>query len=710
MLLGAFFIAPTAANAALNKSVALSEQPVTIEADALSYNPEHQLVMAIGNVEIVQQGRVLIAEELAYDQITGMVLARGDVSLMEPDGNVYFADEVELKDDMKKGIIQHFNARMKDGSLLASNSAERFNKDIMQLRDAVYSPCKICSNGKPKTPTWQLKADEVTLNDEKERVYYKNATMEYYGVPILYTPYLSHAAPGADRKSGFLMPSYSSISTLGVTAKVPYYWSIEPNMDATITPFLTSNEGPVMIGEFRHLTDQGQYELTGSITNPKQRDELGFRTTGRDLRGHVEGKGEFAIKDDWVWGFNGKRSTDDTYLQRYKFGNEDLLTSRAYVNRLTGRNYITADGLTFQGLNAEDDPDTTPLVLPIVATHHETEAGWRGSRFMLDSNLMALSRGEGIESRRVSFKGGWKLPYVTDNGHSFEVRTSLRADGYHVSDVPDPLSLTDEQNGTAGRVIPETQVEWSLPLVKYSEASHVFVEPVANIILSPYGGNPNKIPNEDSQDVELSDVNLFSGNHFTGLDRVEGGPRANYGMRGGVYGTNGSRMNFLLGQSYRLKEDEQFREESGLKENFSDYVGRVSVNNGQNLELSYRFRLDMEDFDPHRNEIEAALDFSPLRLTGAYVLLSEDIAARPELDREEIASSIAYDLSQEWTVNGYARRDLSDDGGLISAGSGLVFHNECLTVSGQFGREFIRDRDIEPSTFFMLEIGFKNLN
>jgi LPS-assembly protein len=328
----------------------------------------------------------------------------------------------------------------------------------------------------------------------------------------------------------------------------------------------------------------------------------------------------------------------------------------------------------------------------------------------MDSDFMALERDEGVESRRLSFRGGYKIPHVTSNGHYFEFKTSLRADGYNVNNVPDPLNPTHDEEGSVGRLIPEAQLDWSFPVVRYEENMHIYLEPVANFIVSPYGNNPNKIPNEDSQDVELSDVNLFSANHFTGLDLVEDGPRTNYGLRGGVYGTDGKRMNFLFGQTYRARESEQFKEESGLRENFSDYVGRLSLNDGKNVEFSYRFRLDKDEMDFHRNEFEATLNFNPLRLSADYVMLDENVATNPDLDREEVASAISYDLSSQWTIHGYARRDLSSDGGLISAGSGLQFHNECLMVNTQFGREFTRDRDIEPSTAFTIQIGFKNLN
>jgi len=55
------------------------------------------------------------------------------------------------------------------------------------------------------------------------------------------------------------------------------------------------------------------------------------------------------------------------------------------------------------------------------------------------------------------------------------------------------------------------------------------IEPIAQIIGSPNGSGYNRqtrVPNEDSLDYEFTDANLFSLNHFPGIDRLEGGPRA----------------------------------------------------------------------------------------------------------------------------------------------------------------------------------------
>lgn len=677
-----------------------------VEADEMTYLEKEQKVTAKGNVEVTHEKRVMNADEITYDQKQNIIDAEGSIKIINKDGSTYYADKAHINDTMTKGTVENLHGTLSDDSKFAASQGIKENEDVTVMKDAVYSPCKICKDDiREGDPLWQLTADEVKFDNKDERIYYKNATFDVYGVPVLYTPYMSHPTPGAKKKSGFLVPSYSSVSTLGSTIKVPYYINIAPHMDATITPIITTEEGTVMSGEFRQRTETGKYTLEGSITNPKERDTAltGNRIGGNDIRGHIEGRGDFDINDKWGWGFDGKRSTDDTYLQRYRFGNEDLLTSQAYVEKIDGREYIGAKGVAFQGLNANDDPDKSPLVLPYVDYHREIDAGYKGSSYTIDANTLALSRKEGVDSNRVSGKAGWKIPHVTKGGHKLEAKASLRADAYNVDNVPDAGAVKD---GNVGRAIPQAEVGWSYPLANEIKGNNVIVEPIANLIASPNGGNPNKIPNEDSQDFEITDINVFSSNHYAGLDRVESGPRANYGVRTNVSNENGN-VSALVGQNYSAQIDENATPESGMEDNFSDYVGAVTVSNNKHADFAYRFRADKDDFLLHRNQFDGNFDFSPFAVNVSYILIDEDDNS---FDRQELAGGGAVKLTDTWSFNAYGRRDLNDDGGWVSTGAGFIYEDECIKFMTGMGREFVRDRDIEPATSYTLRIAFRNLS
>lgn len=685
-----------------------ADAPVLLEADRFGYDTQKALVTAEGNAEVIQGEYIVLADRITYDQNTGIVRAEGNVTVAEPEGNVFFAEQAELKNAVKTGVIRNFRARLVDDAVFVAREARKIDANTTEMDYAVYSACKVCKDDPDSEPLWQMKARKIRYNEAEQSIEYKHARMEVLGVPVLYTPYFSHAAPNADRKSGFLMPSYEYANTLGAVVRAPYYWNIAPEMDAVLTPIYTSEQGVAFAGEFRHLLQSGSYNLGGSITRPDEIDAAGVRTGDKDWRWHVEGNGRFRISDFWNWGFNGKRASDDTYLRRYEFGFEDLLTSKAFVEGFEDRTFVNAEAVTFQGLRAQDNADVIPIVHPLVDASHETDAGWNGSRFGVSGNMMALSRDVGSDSRRASTTAYWRLPMVSKGGHLFEVRPQLRADVYSVSDLNTTIGGTPETySGTTGRVIPELWFDWKYPLLKRFESSSLIIEPTVQVVVGMNGIESERIPNDDSLALEFSDSNLFMGNHYPGYDLVEQGTRVNYGIRGQWDYDAGGRVLFLLGQNYHTDDNNLFPYSEDLGQEVSDYVGRVAWQYNDHVELGYRFRLDSEEMGIKRSELQGNFIISPVSLNLGYVRVESD----PYLeDSEEVRARGRYKINQNWAVTGLMRNDLSEDGGMIQAASGLEFRNECVTIATGINRRYIRDRDIEPNTSVTLQVFLKNFN
>jgi LPS-assembly protein len=703
----ALFAAPLAARAAMPEAAKGDvQQPVYMSAQQLGYDKTNAIVVAQGKVQVVQGDYVLFADRIAYYQDRNIVRAQGNITLLEPDGNVLFADELRLKDDLKVGVIDSFRVRMADNSLFAAREAKKLSENTYALRQAVYSPCKLCKDeetGEVKDPLWQLKAEDVQIDQAKERVVYHDAWMELYGVPIAYTPYFSHPTPGAKRKSGILAPAYSQNQQLGTTLQIPVYLNIAPNIDATITPFLTSEEGPVMIGQYRHLTEGGYFQMDGSITNPQQRDEFGQPVPGQnEIRGHIFATGNSQISDHWSWGFDVNRTTDDTYLRRYRFGNQNMLRSRLFSERIEDRDYVVVESMAFQGLQATSDPDTSPFVLPAAKIYTESDPLVLGSRLRMEASGRTVMRDIGADSRRASLDTGWRVPLLSSGGHMFETDASVRADLYSVSDFA--LASGGAFDGTETRAIPRLATGWRYPVMQMLGSDTLTLEPMAQLVATSNGNNPDSIPNEDSLVPEFSDINLFSYNRFAGYDRIENGVRAVYGMRGEYREAEGRSYNAMLGQDVMVRGDRLFPV-SEAPEDQSDYVGKLGLN-GVTYDVDYRFRVDPDDMTLRRSELLGLLELDSVVLLADYVIIKDDPIL---LDRNEGLFSGTLPLTDNWSVNTYARRDF-DLNELRATGGGLTYKNDCLTVVSRFDREFTQDRDFRPDTLFMVQVFLKNLN
>ena len=76
----------------------------------MEYDRENSLVIAQGHVEAWQNDHVLRADRITFDRNTGVAAAKGNVVLLEPDGQVLFADYAELTQDMKNGVLRDMRA------------------------------------------------------------------------------------------------------------------------------------------------------------------------------------------------------------------------------------------------------------------------------------------------------------------------------------------------------------------------------------------------------------------------------------------------------------------------------------------------------------------------------------------------------------------------------------------------------------------------
>ncbi len=693
--------------------VVSEDKPVLLTADSIDYQQQEDVVTATGKVEIVQGDTLVLADKLVYDRARDVVIVRGNVSVMDQTGNVIFADEAELRDALRAGVIGQFKMRLNDESLFAAASAQRVNEDVLVLDHALYSPCKVkCAEDlkegeKPKAPLWQLRAEHVTIDNQKQAVVYKNAWMEMFGYPILYTPYLSHATPNADGKSGVMTPEFQRNDILGNVYRLPFYYAIAPDKAATFTPTQSSKEGWWLRSDYKQKYDNGELKLDSSITRPRDRDAAGNLTHGRQVRGHFYALGDFDVDDNTRWGFDLKRTTDDTYMRKYGIDEATLLQSRVYGETYdfigsSDRSSFSAEGIAFQGLASTDDSQRIPLALPLVNFGYESDPGAYGSRTFVNSNALVLTRDIGAKTRRLSNIIGWRLPYITNDGQIIEFKTQLRGDIYDVSDV----ALSNGQNfsGVTGRMVPEASVLWRTPFLNQWENSSVIIEPVVEAAISPSGGNPESIPNEDSLVPEFTDTNLFSDNRFAGYDRIEHGPRVSYGLRS-LVNYKKAYIDGLFGQHYRTQEDRNFPFSNDVTDNLSDYVGKIGLQYNP-FYVAYRFRLDKQTLTSRRKELDMQYTSKGLTFTAAYLKLQNDPIFA---SREEISGSASFDLSKNWAVSATARRDLQLNY-ITSAGAALLFKNECVNVAGVINRNYTQDREVKPDTKYLLQFSLKNLN
>src|SRR5262249_7165451 len=223
-----------------------------------------------------------------------------------------------------------------------------------------------CRDDPTKPPKWQVKAERIVHDQSEKMMYFEDARLELAGIPVGWIPFFSAPDPTVKRKSGFLVPSYSTSNVYGFGISVPYYLALAPDYDATFTPMITTKQGPLLQAEWRQRLLDGSYTIRASGIHQLDKDLFfsgGLPTPGyRDWRGSVETSGQFNLGTQWVWGWDGTFLTDKTYLQDYGlFRNlqttnllaltPDYALSQLYVAGRGEKSYFDARVLYFYGFS-----------------------------------------------------------------------------------------------------------------------------------------------------------------------------------------------------------------------------------------------------------------------------------------------------------------------------------------------------------------------
>lgn len=694
------------AGGALAETPPPSSEPVLLTADEIVYDPDTGVVTARGEVELSRGKRRLLAREVSWSEREGKVRAVGEVVLIEPGGDAFFGDSLEVTGDLATGAVERFRALLRGGAQIASRRGTREGGTLTTLEDAVYSPCPLCADGK-RPPVWQIRADRVRHDRTTRDVTYENARLEVLGVPVLWTPWFRHPDPTVERRSGFLVPTAGTSSTLGLTLEVPYHWVLGPNRDVTFSPIFTTRQGVVLGGEYRELRELGESRVSGSFTYTDAYARAGRAPEGKELRGHLDARGRYRPAELWDAGFDLRLSSDNTYRKRYGFGSEDVLENRVYLQKVVGRDFLGLSGYAFQGLREDDRQGTFPIVLPLAEARLVSSPQRWGSLWTLDSSLVALTRRSGLDTRRISTTVGWELPRVGPVGDLWRLRLDGRVDGYLYDG--DPADFASEGGTRAeGRALPRLLLDGSWPLVGTSGSWTHVLEPTLALKVSPDSGDDDEIPNEDSQVFEFDETNLFEPSRFTGLDRVDGGTRLAYGLRFDSRGPEGIELAGLVGQSFQVRRNDALPADSGVNKNFSDYVGRIDLRPSEFLDLSYRFRIDRQDFEFRRSDLFASFGPPRLRFDLGWLRLSDEPTGLAPRSREELRAGVRLQMTDNLAIAARTRRDLNE-GRTVSNLFGLLYTHPCFVLVAGLEQRFTETGDLDEETSFKIRLSLTNL-
>ena len=270
-----------------------------------------QRVSAVGNVQMFYNGTSVEADKVIYDQKTKRLHAEGNIRLTDAEGKITYANIMDLSDDYRDGFVDSLRVDTEDQTRMAATRADRTSGNYTVFENGVYTACAPCKDDPKKPPLWQVKGARIIHDQTEKMLYFENAQLEFFGVPMAYLPYFSTPDPTVKRKTGFLMPGFTS--SYDATASASKRRSTGRSRRTTTRPSpraITTRQGVLLQGEFRQRLINGSYQIRAYGIDQLDPGAFAGQPGDRDFRGGVETKGQFALNDKWVWGWDGVLLSD----------------------------------------------------------------------------------------------------------------------------------------------------------------------------------------------------------------------------------------------------------------------------------------------------------------------------------------------------------------------------------------------------------------
>ena len=211
-----------------------------------------------GRVEMKRADQQASSNSANYDSVS---------EALDMHGNVFYSeDELSLYTESATLKLASDEARLRDSLFISpttpirgkASAVYRDSDYLSRYKDVSYTSCE------PGNQDWIVHATDFKMNKKTGDGSAKNAWIEFKGIPIFYSPYLTFPIDDR-RKTGFLAPSFGNTQLGGFSFSAPFYWNIAPEYDATLRPRYYSERGVLLAGDFRYLSKKSKGSVSAEF-------------------------------------------------------------------------------------------------------------------------------------------------------------------------------------------------------------------------------------------------------------------------------------------------------------------------------------------------------------------------------------------------------------------------------------------------------------
>lgn len=638
-----------------------------------------------GKVELRQGGKQIIAEDIQYDRATGgfrvagsveyqdaQIRVRGDTGSFDTRGGARLGGaEFELPSRPARGAADQI-AIARDGKV--------------NLERVEYTTCPAGNED------WMLRARNVDLDTATRNGTGSNVRLQFKGVPILYTPWISFPL-GEERKSGFLFPDFGVSDRSGVELAAPYYFNLAPNYDLTLTPRLLTDRGNELDTEFRYLGRRHR----GAVEAVYLPDD-DLRDRDRSFARWVH-RGDLGRRWRVLW--DAANASDGSYFE--DFGQGSAGTSVIYVERDAELRYygshwdLLAQVQNYQIIDQSIADEARPYSrLPRFAARGLWEDGPLGLSYRFDGELVYFLREEGVTGGRLDVEPTFALP-ITGPGYYVIPSAAYRYTLYELGEVPaggatSPARSAPMGSLDAGMIFERVSGRDGQRLLTF--------EPRLLYLYVPFR-EQSDLPVFDTALPDLNLVQLFRRNRYVGADRLSDANQLSAGISARLLDSASGRQYLAatLGQTtYFDTPRVTLPAEPALTREYSNIVGELELTAYQNWNVDLGIEWNPDLTRSEKGEVSVQYRPAPDTVVNVGYRFRRDLI-------EQVDGSLAWPIARRWNVYAGGVYSLREDT-LIEEFAGLEYASCCWKLR-LVQRRYVSSRtgERDNSLALQLELG-----
>ena len=717
--------------------IAIDSKNNLVKTDYAEYDKEKDSLTTKDNVQIkTSEGYIVKTSSVRFDNLNGIIVSnenaliedvdgnkikvpmfeynrgknlffsKGEIEINDAIGNTYKFSEIFI-DEKKKKIAgsdlraffnpEEIGANSNNDPRIFGNTVTIENRNT-EIGKGIFTYCKLKNN--KKCPAWSIQADRLNHDTEKKTIFYKNAILKIYDVPIFYFPKFFHPDPTIKRQSGFLTPSFVDSKNLGAGLVLPYFVNLADDRDFTFTPKLYTKENPLFLSEYRRdfknsylVLDTGftkGYQKTTDTKRGGSKNHI-FLNYNLDLESENENLSNFEFKV--------QRVSNDTYLKVYdvetSLANKDLDVLETTLS-FSRENDESSLGFT-AGMYENITVDGNARYEYIFPNFNYNKSLLSNDDFgSLDLDTTLLVKNYDVDKQKELLVNDFNfnsLKWMNNFGVVNQIISKIKLTNYNATNTKNFKNdeFNTELHGVLGLMS-------ELPLVKAeNKFKSQFLTPKLLLRYSP--GDMRKFSETSKR---LNPSNIFTLDRINEIDTIERGFSAAVGVDYELIrenpdnGDKERKLLFSLGQIINEKEDKL--KPAPLNQRFSDLAGEIIWSPTESFKMNYNYNLDQNYSDLNYSEIGTTLNFGPVKFNLDYLEEKQHMGSQ-----EYVKTGFEYNFNNSSSLKFSTKRNLLKDSSEFYDLS-YQYSIDCFKAGVVFRREFYTDRDIEADNSLLFQI------